>query len=116
MLDLLPRWDGEENEDFRMEIRPSEAWNPSDPLTLKESDIIEIDSNYNPIACLNTPEVFIVNFSDAVEFAMDNMPQGRIGLNGVYAMNEILMAGLKKRYQSGTEMRDDLIKLQKYVR
>lgn len=101
MLDLLPRWDGEEKEDFRMEIRPSEAWNPSDPITLRESDIIEIDSNYNPIACLNTPEVFIVNFSDAVEFAMDNMPQGRIGLNGVYAMNETLMAGLKKRYQAG---------------
>lgn len=101
MLDMLPRWDGESKEDFRMEIRPSEAWNPSEPITIKESSIIGIDSNYNPIACVNTPEVFIVNFSDAVEFAMDNMPNGRIGLNGVYAMNETLCNALKQRYRSG---------------
>lgn len=94
MLQLAPRW----KDDFKMEICPSRAWDPSNSTPIHIDCISQIEASYSPVACINTPEAFVVMFGDAVGFNIPNIPDGPLGLNGVYSTNPELTAALKDRY------------------
>lgn len=94
MLQLVPRW----KNDFKMEICPSRAWDPSDSTQIHIDCISQVEASYSPIACINTPEAFVVMFGDAVGFNIPNVPDGPLGLNGVYSTKPELTEALKMRY------------------
>lgn len=100
MLNIIPRW---KHDDYKLELAPSSAWDPGTPISLKEEHIIGISTEYNPIANLNTPEGFIVNFSNV--FQLQNAKAGTeitAGCNGVFASNPEVMAYLRFKAQGKT--------------
>ena len=100
MLNIIPRW---KHDDYKLELAPSSAWDPGTPITLEEKHIIGISTEYNPIANLNTPEGFIVNFSNV--FQLQNAKAGTeiaAGCNGVFASNPEVMAYLRFKAQGKT--------------
>lgn len=103
MLNIIPRW---KLDDYKLELAPSSAWDPGTPIALEEKHIIGISTEYNPIANLNTPEGFIVNFSNV--FQLQNAKAGTeiaAGCNGVFASNPEVMAYLRFKAQGKTSPR-----------
>lgn len=88
MLNIVPRFGG----DFKMEIKPSEAWDVKDPIKVSWKMVSEINTMYQPVAHLNDPNVFVVNYSDAL--AMQNgTTSGEMAestMNGVYTPDKDL--------------------------
>lgn len=82
MLNLVPRFGG----DFKMEIKPSEAWNVSDPIKVDWRMVSEINTTYQPAAHLNDPNVFVVNYSDALNMQNGSNDGNAFSstMNGVY--------------------------------
>ena len=76
LLTLVPTW---KDKDFTMVLRPSMAWESGVSSTIYFSNIAEMNSNYAPLAHINDPEVFAVDFTPAIEF--DN-PEGIKGSPG----------------------------------
>ena len=101
MLSLVPRWS---DNAFKLEIAPITAWTTKDGLSLSAEQVLEIDSVYKPLVCLNTPEAFIVHFSPLEELIRQASQQQQIdpsGVNGVFSINPDLEQRLKERFQSG---------------
>lgn len=73
MLTLVPTW---KDMDFTMLLKPSMAWESGTSYNLFFSDIAEMNSTYAPLAHINDPEVFAVDFTPAIEF--DNT----VGMSG----------------------------------
>lgn len=98
MLQLTPQFDS----DFKLKVEPSAAWVKAESIVLNDKHISGIDSNYNPIACINTPEAFIVNYAPAVSMLQNEQARDYLGANGVFAMNSELDGLLKQLYQGKT--------------
>ena len=69
-----------------VEIKPSEAWDVKNPIKVDWRMVSEINTMYQPVSHLNDPNVFVVNYSDAM--AMQNgSNEGNVPettMNGVY--------------------------------
>ena len=108
MLNMVPRWLAK---DFKLELMPSESWDVSDPLELNESHIISIEPSYNPIASLNTPDAFVVNFSAAAQLESgDSTKIAGLGSKGFFAPNPAIMAYMSQEEPQESDLDDKLIR------
>lgn len=96
MMQLTPEFGG----DFKVRLEPSSAWVKQDSIKLTEAHINGIQSSYNPLACINTPEAFIVNFAPAVSMLHNENPTDYLGANGVFTTNQEIQQALEKAYQT----------------
>ena len=97
MLTLVPTW---RQDDFRMKIRPSKAWDNRDPLQITFADVSDMSSTFSPLAHINDPEVFVANFMPAIEFGA---PPGMTGnpessLVGAYSTDPKMANWIKLRF------------------
>ena len=90
------------SEDFKLELRPSMAWNTDVIHTLDFSDISSINSAFSPLSHINDPEVFIVNYSNAINFGGGDTQNNTAGtpadMTGVYATNPQVAEWVRQRY------------------
>jgi hypothetical protein len=96
MLQLTPQF----GDDFKIKLEPSSAWVKQDPIKLTDAHVISIESKYNPIACINTPDAFVVNYAPAVSMLQNEQVKDYIGANGVFTINPELDTYLKNKFQS----------------
>lgn len=111
MLTLVPRFT-----DFMLEIRPSKAWDNRNVKTLPLSVLSSMNSSYHPLEHLKDPDVFVVNYSDAIDFGGGSSPAGiPSGLTGAYSSNPIMQQWLAERTNGAraSSLRDLLRQLEK---
>lgn len=84
LLTLVPTW---ADQGFTMLLKPSMAWESGISSTIYFSDIAEMNSSYAPLAHINDPEVFAVDFTPAIEFDDVDAMKGSPGSSmiGVYS-------------------------------
>lgn len=95
LLAIIPRFS-----DGMMEIKPSSAWGTNDTVyQLPLSAVAYMNSAFHPLDHINDPEVFAVNFSDALDMrGTDGTAAGVPGyLIGAYASDPIASEYVKKR-------------------
>ena len=99
MLTLVPRFT-----DFKLEIRPSKAWDNSHVKSLPLSVLSSMNSSYHPLEHLKDPDVFVVNYSDAVDFGGGTSPAGiPNGITGAYSTNPVMQRWLAERHSVGSD-------------
>jgi hypothetical protein len=103
MLNLVPKWN---NDDFMMEIQPSRAWESTPSMRLYLSDISEMNSSYRPLEHINDPEIFAVNFTEAVNFNGNQGLEGQpSAVMGAYSTNPEVAEWLKERFTNDSAQR-----------
>lgn len=96
MLNLVPRFSAY---DFKVELVPSYMWNTrkADDTTIEAEDLVGVSAAFNPIACLNTPQVLMALFEDPVNYGGDQS-KGKTSTNyGIYSTDKNLDAALKAK-------------------
>lgn len=111
MLQLTPQFSDKQ---FKIKIEPSEAWVKKESVKITEKHMNSIMTSYDPIAHVNTPDAFVVNYAEAVSMLANETPNDFIGLSGVYSDNPTLKAALKSVYQSGNRVIPGSIKSKMY--
>ena len=101
MMTLVPTWN---EKNFMLELKPSMAWSSEASGTLGFDDIAEINSSYNPLAHINDPEVFAVDFTPAVEFDSRDGAKGNPGSSmvGVYSTIPEVQKWAKLRFSNSS--------------
>lgn len=92
MLALVPRFS-----DFKLEIKPSKAWDNSNVKQLPLSVLSSMNSSYHPLDHLKDPDVFVVNYSDALDFGGSGQDGAPAGINGAYSSNPTMQAWIQER-------------------
>jgi hypothetical protein len=96
MLSIIPRFS-----DGMMEIKPSSAWGTDNKINqIPLSSVSSINSAFHPLDHINDPEVFAVNFTDALDMR-GNKTNGGTGtglLIGAYATNPEAAKWVKLRF------------------
>ena len=112
MLTLVPTW---ADKGFRMELRPSMAWESRVSGVLGFDDISEMNSSYNPLSHINDPEVFAVDFTPAIEFGGNSETKGNPGsaMVGVYSTVPQLKEWAALRFSDNTIEYDKRVELTK---
>ncbi len=118
MLTLVPRWNlGSKDKEFKLEICPSTAWEGKAAATLNDANILDIDTTYSPISSLNTPDAFIVNFSEALDLYYGETTVPKVGANGVFSTISEVQGYLVKRYKNGAmdaDLKDAMLRARLY--
>lgn len=98
MMTMVPGWGG----NFYMYLRPSKAWEPSTNLNIHFGDIFEFNSTYSPLAHINDPEVFAVDFSPALDHGSPKKENGdpMSSIVGAYSTNPKMAEWLKMRFST----------------
>lgn len=92
MLSLCPRF---AKDDFKIEICPSKAWDATTPITIPLSKITGMQSNHDPLACVQTPEVFMVHYGDVLAMDTTGEEVYDVGRPGVFAMDPAVMSAFE---------------------
>lgn len=92
MLSLVPRFS-----DFKLEIRPSKAWDSSNVKKLPLSVLSSMNSSYHPLDHLKDPDVFVVNYSDGLQFGGSGQDGAPSGINGAYSSNPVMQEWIQER-------------------
>jgi len=100
MLNLVPRFD---NKNFLVELVPSYMWAPRTTIELDRSKIITVSSTFNPIACLNTPQVLMVLFDPLVNVGNQNTKQSA-AYYGIHSSDADLVAKLSTARGQGDSL------------
>jgi len=97
MLNLVPTWD---LDDFVLLIRPSLAWDNKETSKIYFSDIAEMSSAFNPLAHINDPEVFVADFTPAIEFGATKEVAGDpiSSLVGAFSLDPQMAQWIKLRF------------------
>ena len=100
MMNLVPRFKlGGTADDFRMELRPSEAWNAIDVLEIPRRCVTGCNTYLNHLEHLNDPDVLVVNYSSGSGSADGSDTSGEdTGCYGVYAKTREMMEWARNRY------------------
>jgi hypothetical protein len=105
MMNLVPHFVlGGSADDFRMELKPSQAWDLSTKLAIPEKYVISCNSTLNHLEHLGDPQVLIVNYSSGVGDADASLKSGfpSTGCFGVYSTSEDAETWAKDRYNMET--------------
>lgn len=101
MMNLIPHFKlGGAADDFRMELRPVEAWDTSTVLSISNDYVTACNSTLNHLEHLGDPQVLIVNYSTGVGDA-DMSGQNGVpakGSFGVYSPIKSVAEWAKVRY------------------
>ena len=95
LLSIIPRFS-----DGMMEIKPSSAWGTNDSVyQLPLSSVASMNSAFHPLDHINDPEVFAVNFSDALDMRGNAGQTAGVPayLIGAYASDPVAAEYVKKR-------------------
>lgn len=109
MLNLSPSF----GDSFKLFIEPSAAWDTTTKLTIPAQHISSIDTTYNPIASINSPEAFIVQFNDAFSTQSKGTIANIGGQFGIYSVNDTVQEWAKNRY--GASNATDRVNLKEYT-
>lgn len=116
LLSIIPRFS-----DGMMEIKPSSAWGTNDMIyKLPLTSVASMNSAFHPLDHINDPEVFAVNFSDALDMTGRNNDTAGVPSNliGAYARDPIAAEYVKRRLSESNpadaEMRMMMEDLQYY--
>ena len=101
MLTLVPSWS---DKDFVMQIKPSNAWNTTKNWTIGFGMLADMNSSFTPLSHINDPEVFVTDFSPALEFGA---PTGVVGdpsssLVGAYSTDPKMMEWINLRFSDSS--------------
>lgn len=101
MMNLVPTWS---DKDFVLELRPSRAWNTQVPFNLYFADLAEMNSVFNPLVHINDPEVFVADFTPALEFGEAEGTSGDPGSSLVGAFSTVPQVAewIKLRFSSSS--------------
>ena len=107
LLTIVPKMYG----DFKLNVRPSMAWDTSVIHEIAFSDVSSINSSYNPLSHINDPEVFIVNYSNAINFGDAGGKDGPVpaDMTGVYSPNKQVQEYIRQRYSTDKDVRNAAI-------
>lgn len=94
MLNLIPRFTKVGSVEFPVELVPSYMWNPKVAFKLDRSQLTSVSASFNPIACLNTPQVLMVTFDPLNDIGNTNTQQS-LAYYGIYSTDDSLMERLK---------------------
>ncbi len=99
MLSLVPHMDG------RLEIKPTNAWGAgSNVKQLPLAAVGSINSSWHPLDHLNDPDVFAVNFSDALSMSGNQGTNGAPStMIGVYSKDPSMATWLRERLTHNVE-------------
>ena len=64
MLELVPRWTCDEQDDFRTDIKPVTAWAPRVTERLEAGQLLSFMSSRDSMAAVSTPDVVLVTAGD----------------------------------------------------
>lgn len=105
MMNLVPHFVlGGHADDFRMELRPIDAWNAVDVITIPNKNVVECNTSMNYMAHLNDPDVLVVDYSSGAGSADGSKTSGEAtGCFGVYSTNKDIMRWAKYRYTGSKE-------------
>ena len=101
MMNMVPHFKlGGTADDFRMELKPSEAWDATDSITIPNTYVRSCNSTLNHLEHLNDPQVLIVNYSSGVGSTDPSQENGTpsSGCFGVYSPIEAVQKWAKIRY------------------
>ena len=101
MLNLVPRFS---TQDFKVELVPSYMWKTreSDNLDINATDLVAVSAVFNPIACLNIPQVLMVLFEDPIEYGKKLVGGGAATNYGVYSTDKQLNELMRSKRSTGT--------------
>ncbi len=95
MLQLVPRWSVDTENDFKLDVAPCLAWSPYGTcIYLTPDDVISIQASYTALDAFNTPDVLLVNFSEAYSYLYGTPDNSSVGLFGVACLDPELQATL----------------------
>lgn len=100
MMNLVPHFKlGGDANSFRMELKPSEAWNAVNVIEIPDNYVTGFNSALNHLEHLSDPQAIVVNFSRGV-VAMDPVSRDGIpsGCFGVYSPIKEIQEWAKYRY------------------
>lgn len=105
MMSLVPHFTlGGHADDFRMELRPTDAWNAVDVITIPNKNVVECNTNMNYMAHLNDPDVLVVDYSSGAGSADGSKTSGEAtGCFGVYSTVAAIRRWAKYRYTGSKE-------------
>ena len=96
MLQLVPRWSVDTESDFKLDVTPCLAWSPYGTcIYLTPDDVISIHAAYTAVDTFNTPDVLLVNFSEAYSYLYGTPDNSSVGLFGVACLDPGLQETLE---------------------
>jgi hypothetical protein len=100
MLNLVPHFVlGGSADDFRMELRPSEAWNAVNIITIPDTKVISCNTALNHLEHLSDPQALVVNYCEGVGSADPSEQSGKVGnCYGVYSPVKKIEQWARRRY------------------
>lgn len=123
MMNLVPHFKyGGGPSDFRMELKPIEAWNATNAISIPIGYVTACNSTLNHLEHLEDPQVLIVNYSSGVGEADPSGQEGipSKGCFGVYSPLAKVVEWAKVRYriqdkpQTNTDMGDGVYRTRFY--
>lgn len=85
LLQLVPRWSCDAENDFKMDICPVKAWANSPAVTLGGPVVEKVSLQTEAMSQMNSPEVIITDFSDLYGLVVNDGVKGVMGIYGTYA-------------------------------
>lgn len=100
MMNLVPHFVyGGLADDFRMELRPSEAWNAENIIKIPDNKVISCNTSLAYMERLSDPQVLVVNYSEGVGYADQSGQSGKVGnCYGVYSPVAEIEEWARQRY------------------
>lgn len=109
LMNLVPHFVyGGSADDFRMELRPSEAWNAQNIIEIPDNKVISCNTSLNYMEHLSDPQVLVVNYSEGVGSADPSNQSGKPGnCYGVYSPVKEIEDWARQRYARGSEQKEN---------
>lgn len=107
MMNLVPHFVyGGSADDFRMELRPSEAWDARNIIEIPDNKVISCNTALNYMEHLSDPQVLVVNYSEGVGKADSSEQSGKPGdCYGVYSPVKEIEEWARQRYAKGSKQK-----------
>ena len=108
MMNLVPHFVyGGSADDFRMELRPSEAWDAKNIIEIPDNKVISCNTVLNYMEHLSDPQVLVVNYSEGVGNADPSNQSGKPGnCYGVYSPVKEIEEWARQRYARGSQQKE----------
>lgn len=104
MLTLCPRFS---DQSFKLELMPSVAWDPGTPVELPIKYILGISTAWSPQILMDTPDVFLVNYYDAVSLSGQSRAMNQGYRPGIYMRDSTLAQSVRELYSSSENEKID---------
>lgn len=102
MLQLVPRWTVDKTNDFRLDLTPCTAWEPSGTvLKLTAADVISISMGMDATRALRTPDVVLMSYNEAYPYTYGATGGFSGYVMGVAGNNTQVVNYLRSKFSAG---------------